>query len=255
MNIDTMLSTHGFFYYPIENMELVNKMMNSVKEYFILPLNKKKLQPHNKEGLGYIPCNRIRGGKTITKESFTFIPNKIVSYDDNTFNDYYNMVQKIARKIFTEIMNSIMIDQNKYNDIINMATSTMSILHYPKITMNNNMVGISPHTDWGLITILYTEVGGLQVNINNKWHNVPPKKDHFIINIADMVEILTGGIYKSTLHRVINTDEKYSIAMFYEPNKKAIIKPITKINGSNYKTIKYEDYHGDKIKISTNKVY
>ena len=251
-NIDKMISNHGFFYYPVENKDNVNNMMETVKKYFDLPLEKKMLQPHNTMGLGYIPMNRVRRGVTITKESYTYIPNKIISPFEDNFNNYYNMMENIAKKIFIEIMNNLHINKNKYSDMIDNSTATLSILHYPAIEMKKQMIGISPHTDWGLLTILYTDNNGLQVNINNKWINIPYKKDHFIINIADMIEIITNGKYKSTIHRVINTNEKYSIAYFYEPPKDYIIKPLIENEIIKYKSVKYSMYHGDKIKISTN---
>ena len=253
-NIDTfnMIMNHGFFYYPIKDIDMVNNMMIQVKKYFNLSLEKKMLNPHNNKGLGYIPMNRVRNGITITKESFTYIPSKIISPFDNIIDNYYNMMNLIAKEIFIKIMNYHNITVNKYNELIENASGTISILHYPQIKMNNNMIGISPHTDWGLLTILYTDMEGLQVqnNINNKWYDILPKKDHFIINIADMIEILTDGKYKSTIHRVINKNEKYSIAYFYEPSQEYIIKPFNE--KSIYKSIKYGMYLGNKIKISTN---
>ena len=284
IDIRNMISNHGFFYLPIKNIEMVNKMMNTTKEYFNLPLKKKLLQPHNKDGLGYIPHNRVRRGVTITKESYTYIPNKISSPFENIFSDYYKNMNMIAREIFCDVMNTLNISHDKYNEIINLGSGTLSILHYPESKSNGNTlslsnknscntlshsdkdsgntlslsdkdscntVGISPHTDWGLLTILYTDMDGLQVNINGKWVNIPCKKDHFIINIADMIEILTNGKYKSTIHRVINKNEKYSLAFFYEPHKDCIIKPLDN-NFSQYNPVKYSMYHGNKINVSTN---
>ena len=254
INIDTMISNHGFFYVPIKDMDMVNHMMNTVKEYFNMSLDKKMLQPHNMNGLGYIPTNRLRRGVTVTKESYTYIPNKISSPFEETFNNYYTSMNNIARDIFIDVMNSINVSQDKYNDIICKSSGTLSILHYPEIIMNKNMVGISPHTDWGLLTILYTDNKGLQVNINGKWIEIPCKKDHFIINIADMIEILTNGKYKSTIHRVMNTCEKYSLAFFYEPHKDEIIRPLVDNMYSMYNPVKYNMYHGNKINISTNNI-
>lgn len=44
-----------------------------------------------------------------------------------------------------------------------------------------------------------------------------------------MVEIMTNGMYKSTLHRVIHKGNRYrvSVPFFFEPNFDAIIEPLS----------------------------
>jgi isopenicillin N synthase-like dioxygenase len=246
-DINKMISTHGFFYYPVSNMDLINRMLSTIKEYFELPLEVKARQPHNKEGLGYIPMNRVRRGLKVSKESYTYIPNKIESLYESTYSEYYDHTIEVAKKIFIEIMNSLDINLDKYNHIIKTSSATLSLLHYPNITMDDKTIGIPPHSDWGLITVLYTDNDGLQVSIDNKWYNIPHKEGYFIVNIADMVEILTNGRYKSTLHRVINREEKYSMALFYEPSIDTLIEPI---EYKQYQSVRYGDYHGVKINSS-----
>ena len=45
-------------------------------------------------------------------------------------------MNNIARDIFIDVMNSINVSQDKYNDIICKSSGTLSILHYPEIIMN-----------------------------------------------------------------------------------------------------------------------
>ena len=60
-----------------------------------------------------------------------------------------------------------------------------------------------------------------------------------------MLEILSGGEYKSTLHRVLTINEKYSLAFFFEPNMDCIISPYN--CNDLYKPIKFSEYFGQKI--------
>lgn len=250
-DIEKMINEHGFFYYPISNKNKVLEMLNKVKIFFAQSKEIKLSQPHNNLGLGYIPMNRSSRGYIVTKESYTYIPNKIklpIDFED-IFTEYYNYCNSTARIIFIQLMDILKITNKDYDKIINHTTGTMSILHYPQVEMKDKMVGILPHCDWGLITILYTDTDGLQVQINNKWYNIPHKEGYFIVNIADMLEVLSNGKYKSTLHRVINIDEKYSIAFFYDPSPQTIIKPFE----CKYLPVKYGDYHGNKINASYRK--
>ena len=52
---------------------------------------------------------------------------------------------------------------------------------------------------------------------------MPAISDYFIINIGDMLEILTNKRLKSPVYQVKN--EKYSMAFFYELSLDTIIKP------------------------------
>ena len=47
------------------------------------------------------------------------------------------------------------------------------------------------HTDAGVLTVLLQDdhVNSLNVFFNNEWISVPPKKDTFVINIGDMMQV------------------------------------------------------------------
>lgn len=51
-----------------------------------------------------------------------------------------------------------------------------------------------------------------------------------MVNIGDMLEIWTNGLWKSTKHRVIHRSEGFrvSIPYFYEPNLEAVVRPLEK---------------------------
>ena len=80
--------------------------------------------------------------------------------------------------------------------------------------------GVGEHTDYGLLTILHTDdTGGLQVRDGESWLDVPPVPGAFVCNIGDMLEKATGGVYRSTPHRVLNTSSQYRVSMpcFVDP--------------------------------------
>lgn len=103
------------------------------------------------------------------------------------------------------------------------------IFHYPKQNTKTEMWGVGEHTDYGLLTILKQDnVGGLQVRSNNKWIDAPPIPNTFVCNIGDMLDRMTGGLYISTPHRVLNTSGKnrFSFPLFFDPNFDVHVKPI-----------------------------
>ena len=89
-------------------------------------------------------------------------------------------------------------------------------------------------------------VSGLQIKVEDDWIDIPHIEDAFIINIGDMVERLTNGFYKSTVHRVVNTHgkERYSIPFFLNPNMKVTIEPLPQFckDGEQPEKFVYGDY-------------
>lgn len=102
------------------------------------------------------------------------------------------------------------------------------IFNYPA-QANETQWGVGEHTDYGLLTILkQDDVGGLEVKTKTGWIAAPPVPNSFVCNIGDMLDRMTGGLYKSTPHRVRNVSgrSRLSFPFFFDPNFKAEVKPI-----------------------------
>lgn len=96
--------------------------------------------------------------------------------------------------------------------------------------------GVGEHTDYGLLTILrQDDVGGLQVKTPQGWIEAPPLAGTFVCNIGDMLDHMTGGLYRSTPHRVAqNTSghDRLSFPLFFDPNFTAEMKRIDGLTGA-----------------------
>jgi polar amino acid transport system ATP-binding protein len=90
--------------------------------------------------------------------------------------------------------------------------------------------GVGEHSDYGLLTILLQDdVGGLQVKTPGGWVDAPPVAGTFVCNIGDMLDRMTGGLYRSTPHRVaINRSgrDRLSFPLFFDPNFFSRVEPI-----------------------------
>ena len=83
-----------------------------------------------------------------------------------------------------------------------------------------------------MLTVLITDsVQGLQVKLDEQWIDVPHKENMFIVNVADMMERLTNGIYKAGVHRVITKHgkDRYSAPCFLGPYTSITIAPLPKL--------------------------
>jgi polar amino acid transport system ATP-binding protein len=90
--------------------------------------------------------------------------------------------------------------------------------------------GVGEHTDYGLLTLLRQDtVGGLEVKGPAGWIAAPPIAASFVCNIGDMLDRMTGGLYRSTPHRVrLNASgrDRLSFPLFFDPDLDARIEPI-----------------------------
>lgn len=57
-------------------------------------------------------------------------------------------------------------------------------------------------------------------DVDGKWMEIDPIPGTFVVNIGDILEVLTRGLYKSTPHRAINSAKmnRYSLPYFYDVN-------------------------------------
>ena len=90
--------------------------------------------------------------------------------------------------------------------------------------------GVREHTDMGFLTVLKQDhSGGLQAKmLKGEWAEVPPRDNAFVLNIGDMLEFWTGGVLRSTPHRVRNqgANERFSYPYFFDPNWNSTLRPI-----------------------------
>ncbi len=110
-------------------------------------------------------------------------------------------------------------------------TILFRIFHYPPLPPEavESLWSVGEHTDYGLLTILrQDETGGLQVKSRGQWIDAPPLPATFVCNIGDMLDRMTGGLYRSTPHRVRNASGRgrLSFPFFFDPAWEAEVKPI-----------------------------
>jgi isopenicillin N synthase-like dioxygenase len=101
------------------------------------------------------------------------------------------------------------------------------VFHYPPVVdAGEERWGVGEHTDYGLLTLLGQDAnGGLQVRGNAGWVDVEPVPGAIVCNLGDMLERLSGGVYRSTPHRVRNTSgaERLSFPFFLDPSWDTVV--------------------------------
>ncbi|XP_028767825.1 gibberellin 2-beta-dioxygenase 8-like isoform X2 [Neltuma alba] len=110
------------------------------------------------------------------------------------------------------------------------STCYLRLNRYPPCPLFSEIHGLMPHTDSDFLTILHQDqVGGLQLVKDGKWIAVKPNLDALIINIGDLFQAWSNGVYKSVEHRVMTNMrvERFSTAYFFCPSNDTLIASCT----------------------------
>ncbi|KAF7288796.1 Alternative oxidase [Mycena chlorophos] len=93
---------------------------------------------------------------------------------------------------------------------------------------------IGPHTDFGSLSVLHNSLGGLQVFVPGaqEWQYVKPVPGYAICNIGDALTIFSGGLLRSSLHRVITppglqgTHTRFFLVLFTRPANSVVLRSL-----------------------------
>ncbi|KAI4378702.1 hypothetical protein MLD38_016145 [Melastoma candidum] len=99
---------------------------------------------------------------------------------------------------------------------------------YPPCPQPNLTLGMSPHSDYGFLTLLLQDnVEGLQLHHEEKWVTVHPVPGSFSVNVGDHLEIFSNGRYRSVLHRVLanHTKSRVSVVSIHSFPFDATVRP------------------------------
>ncbi len=102
-----------------------------------------------------------------------------------------------------------------YNGVSNQLLKT---IRYPSRDQTGDDQGCGPHKDGGFVTLVRQDpVGGLQVETESGWIDVPPLPGSFVVNIGELLELATNGYLRANVHRVITPPagiDRQSLAFF-----------------------------------------
>ena len=122
----------------------------------------------------------------------------------DTMRAYFNAVWAVGRRLHRGIALDLGVDRDFFEDKLDRPMAILRLLHYPPQPHGASGAGIGAgeHTDYGSITLLYTdEVGGLEVKRRDKSGDgggiaAPHVPGAFICNVGDCLPswgVGTGG--------------------------------------------------------------
>jgi len=142
---------------------------------------------------------------------------------------YYREALALGNTLFRGFALALGLPEDTFASVTRLPTSQLRLIHYP---LDPDPVadrpGIGAHTDYECFTILLPTAEGLQVrNGEGEWIDVPLVEDAFVINIGDMLEVLSNGQFVATAHRVRKVaEERFAFPLFCACDYDTRIAPI-----------------------------
>ncbi|KAM3270564.1 hypothetical protein P3S67_028766 [Capsicum chacoense] len=178
-------------------------------------------------------------------------PSKPQGYSDIMW-EYCEKSRQVAKGLLDGISEGLGLEECYLEKALDMNSGFQIFIanYYPRCPQPELALGIPPHSDHGLLTlIIQNQVGGLQVQHQGKWVHVNALPNSLLVNTGDHLEIFTNGKFKSNVHRVVvnNTSPRISVAVAHGPSLEAIVSPASPLaqsesNPPAYMPKKYKDY-------------
>ncbi|KAK8507466.1 hypothetical protein V6N13_141488 [Hibiscus sabdariffa] len=249
-------------------LHLLESLKDTAHKFFGLPLERKAVylapvspSPLVTYGTSYLPeKEKALGWKgyilmqyTDDDQALQHWPEEINGVLLEYMKSSIVMVKKLLRVLLENI--GVKFDDSMIDVLI--GKKMVAMIFYPTCPNPDVTIGIGRHSDIGMLTVLLQdEVGGLYVKIEEamkyekkaEWIEIPPIPDALVINVADMLQVLSNGKYKSAEHAVRNTSTKsrVSLPIFTMPIETTKIAPLPQVvekDGiANYREFPFGDY-------------
>ncbi|KAL9243229.1 hypothetical protein vseg_017141 [Gypsophila vaccaria] len=175
---------------------------------------------------------------------------------EELFKEFANLA-KLMQTIISECMGLGPNFLREFNPDRN-ADFMVSLNYFPATPEENT--GIREHEDGNCFTfILQDDVGGLEVKDNTgSWIPVIPSGDKLVVNVGDVVQVLSNKKLKSATHRIMRPvgKNRYSFVFFNNPTGDKWVEPLPEFTTNigeapKYKGFSYKEYQALRLRNKT----
>jgi len=181
----------------------------------------------------------------------------------NVMDEYQTRMKDLAEKLLDLILKSLEIPESDSIWEIRDPTggpksisTALQLNSYPSCPDPARTVGLAPHTDTFLFTILHQSgsVSGLELfNDRIGWVRVDPKPGTLVVNVGDLLHIISNARFPSAVHKAVvnNEEHRISLAYFYGPPLDFELSPFLGYKGCEgpcFRSLKVNEYVSIKAK-------
>ena len=179
--------------------------------------------------LDYGPAGRLLGPNVWPREIAGF---------RETVAAYYEDVFALGRALLRGFALALDLPGSYFDAFLKRPPSQLRLIHYDPSAAGADTMGIGAHTDYECLTILHATAPGLQViNGAGQWVAAPPIPGAFVVNIGDLLEVWSNGVFISTSHRVLPVPaDRYSFPLFFTVDYETRVEPLPHLSreGTRY---------------------
>ena len=226
------------------------------KEVFNLPTDEKLKFRADLENGGYngykpLGLREIKPGYFDNTEIYN-IPKFIPHFEQqhpNIIKEHYAEIESFSKQIYEGVVRKLLtlfamvlelsedyfLQTHEYDQI---SDCHLRYMKYHKKTAAENEqidnVWVKGHTDFGSLTLLFRQpIASLQVRTpEGNWKWVKPYPESITVNLADVLQFLTNGFLKSSIHRVVAPPpdqadvDRHGVLYFVRPRNDLKLRPV-----------------------------
>ncbi|KAE8708989.1 hypothetical protein F3Y22_tig00110332pilonHSYRG00679 [Hibiscus syriacus] len=166
--------------------------------------------------------------------------------------EYIKHTKRLGETLFELLSEALGLRPDRLNSIGCCKGSILHSHYYPPCPQPQLTLGISKHTDPGILTLLFqNHISGLQVFHEGQWFDVRPTQGGLVVNIGDLLQVLSNEKFKSVKHRAIanHVGPRITVPCFFWGHATLLVKligPIEELisetNRPRYKEFLLKDY-------------
>nr|GEX22875.1 1-aminocyclopropane-1-carboxylate oxidase homolog 1-like [Tanacetum cinerariifolium] len=144
--------------------------------------------------------------------------------------EYSSRVLKLGELLFGFISEALGLETNHLGDMECDKGLAFVGHFYPACSQPELTMGTTKHTDDGFLTVLLQDdIGGLEIHHENEWIDVPGTPDALVINIGDLLQVISNDKLRSVEHKVVANEKgpRVSVACFFITS----LAPSTRVYG------------------------
>jgi isopenicillin N synthase-like dioxygenase len=268
----------GFIYIKNHGIpqDLIERFFAQGQQFFDRPVEYKQQYPYVQQtnaGWLRIGEEKLNGQfeQLENKEAYNFRKDFTVTgpepFQVDTVREMIEYCHKTCMVLLTafarclEIPNDFFTSRHRFKE---QSGDVLRCLHYPKLQEYTKDLRGGGHSDFGSLTLLFTQPndpGGLEIvkpHTNDSFLPVPSLAGHIIVNTGDLMEYWTGSFFRSTIHRVIVPPAtfhlpRYSVAYFCHAESQTSLDTIPSpflahhAGAKDRKALDYEDFSVVKL--------